>query len=255
MGVRTVAAETLDSRTEMPPVEPTRMALDHRTDASRAPGTGNSAPPARRSRWCVAYRWTSDVSPAAWIAERLHPWFLDTGSVVPEGFDAYVRVFHPAGESGTERWADIARRNGRIAHPEMQLHLISRPVGARAGDRHDLGQGFRSGLSAETCAVLVEKLSAYERCWFCVWEGYGGLDDQGVTARVIHPERAYLLAGGPVADAVPAWDEQSPNLWWPEDRAWLVVSEIDFAWTYVGGSSGLIGDLLAEPPWRRCPPS
>jgi hypothetical protein len=32
-----------------------------------------------------------------------------------------------------------------------------------------------------------------------------------------------------------------------EDRSWFVVTEIDFAWTYVAGSHALIEALLAEP--------
>ena len=39
---------------------------------------------------------------------------------------------------------------------------------------------------------------------------------------------------------------QVANLWWPQDRAWFVATEIDLAWTYVGGPTGLIGQLLAE---------
>jgi hypothetical protein len=38
----------------------------------------------------------------------------------------------------------------------------------------------------------------------------------------------------------------SPNLWWPDDRAWIVVTEIDYAWTYVGGSARLVERLLAS---------
>jgi hypothetical protein len=41
-------------------------------------------------------------------------------------------------------------------------------------------------------------------------------------------------------------EHQVANLWWPQDRAWCVATEIDLAWTYVGGPAGLIGQLLAE---------
>src|SRR5690349_23203664 len=36
------------------------------------------------------------------------------------------------------------------------------------------------------------------------------------------------------------------NLWWPDDRAWCVVTDIDLTSTYVGGSAGCIGELLAH---------
>jgi len=38
-------------------------------------------------------------------------------------------------------------------------------------------------------------------------------------------------------------DRQSPQWWWPEDRAWFVATEIDYPWTYVGGSYDLINGL------------
>ena len=39
--------------------------------------------------------------------------------------------------------------------------------------------------------------------------------------------------------------EQSANLWWPDDRAWFVATDIDLMTTYVGGSAACIADLLA----------
>lgn len=40
------------------------------------------------------------------------------------------------------------------------------------------------------------------------------------------------------------WIPQSPNIFWPTDRAWCVASEIDFDSTLVGGSQALIEDLV-----------
>jgi hypothetical protein len=37
-----------------------------------------------------------------------------------------------------------------------------------------------------------------------------------------------------------------PNVWRPDDRAG-VSTEIDLAWTYVGGSRTAIDDVLSEP--------
>jgi len=71
-----------------------------------------------------------------------------------------------------------------------------------------------------------------------------------MSARVQHPNRAYALFAGPIELAVASldvpWQTNSPNLWWPEDRAWVVATEIDYAWTYVGGRAGLIEKLLAS---------
>ncbi|MDQ2942123.1 MAG: hypothetical protein M3R21_00435, partial [Candidatus Dormibacteraeota bacterium] len=46
-----------------------------------------------------------------------------------------------------------------------------------------------------------------------------------------------------------------PNLWWPEDRAWCVASEIDHPYSYVGGSSALIKEVLADPAIEAVPAS
>lgn len=76
--------------------------------------------------------------------------------------------------------------------------------------------------------------------------------------RVELPGRNYALFVGPLAglqSLMDAQDEHSPNLWWPDDRAWCVATEIDLAWTYVGGSAALISDVLASPRLEAQPAS
>ena len=55
-------------------------------------------------------------------------------------------------------------------------------------------------------------------------------------------------ASGAEPSALPdvCWEDQSPNLWWPEDRAWFVATEIDYAWTYIGGSPVPIEALVVD---------
>jgi hypothetical protein len=69
--------------------------------------------------------------------------------------------------------------------------------------------------------------------------------------RVRLPYRNYLLFKGSVADAQD-WDD-GPNLWWPDDQVWCVASEIDFPYTYVGGSKALIDDILRHPDLEALP--
>jgi hypothetical protein len=72
--------------------------------------------------------------------------------------------------------------------------------------------------------------------------------------RVRLPERDYLLFSGPLGAALQmgwrrtdgAFDPQSPNLIWPDDRAWFVATEIDLDSTYLGGSAALIEAVLAN---------
>lgn len=73
-------------------------------------------------------------------------------------------------------------------------------------------------------------------------------------ARLELPSRKYLLFSGPLDAATelghspsPEWFlPQSPNIFWPDDVAWCVATEIDLFCTYVGGSRELIDELLAD---------
>ncbi len=58
-----------------------------------------------------------------------------------------------------------------------------------------------------------------------------------------------LLPPGPVEAARTSYADvsfvhRSATLWWPADRAWFIATEVDFAWTYVGGTRALIDALL-----------
>ncbi len=62
------------------------------------------------------------------------------------------------------------------------------------------------------------------------------------------PERSYVLYRGPL-EAVTSFQWglswQSPNLWWPDDHAWCVATEIDLPETYVGGPETCLNRILA----------
>jgi hypothetical protein len=67
--------------------------------------------------------------------------------------------------------------------------------------------------------------------------------------RVSVADRSYYLLCGPLADVGDLFDllgHQSPKVWWPDDRTWCVSTEIDFAWTYVGGSVTAIDATLSD---------
>jgi hypothetical protein len=69
------------------------------------------------------------------------------------------------------------------------------------------------------------------------------------------PNRDYLLFEGPLERASDfGWNMpggrfviQSPNLFWPNDHAWCVASEIDLVCTLVGGSDAMVKTLLGDP--------
>src|SRR5262249_28153245 len=75
--------------------------------------------------------------PAAWVVEGLRGFAESVLSLVPEGFGAYARIFHPAWTYELETpvlWRDIARANGRTAHRMMQWPSITGSYSLCAGN-------------------------------------------------------------------------------------------------------------------------
>jgi hypothetical protein len=219
-----------------------------------------------------------DVSPAAWLGPRLGGEFGAVTRTVPLGYPAYARICHPA-QDGAGRWVtwtEVAAHTGRQAHPTMQWHALvgsPDPLNLRGslwpGDNPARGH-LPPHVLAPLCDVLADHTSTAASCWFCLWDGYGWIHggpsvavlrsgEPGAPAlsreqidgpRVAHPGRNYLLFAGRLHAAVSlghGFDAQSPNLFWPQDRAWCVASEIDFDSTLVAGSHTLVNALLQAP--------
>lgn len=234
-----------------------------------------------------------DLSPAGWVIDRLREFGRDVGSVIPSGFEAYVRLFHPAvrfeaGEEVAVSWGQVAEANGRVVHAEMQWANISGVEGHSGESAPGLWDGKPDvgTLPRNHAAVLADVLRGHtttpDRVWFCVWDGWAGLWFHPVgrstlyapgrrmkrgrwpfsrfrnrgelpppAPRVQVPNRAYYLLSGPI-EAIEESMEQAPayqsaNLWWPDDHAWCVATEIDFSWTYVGGTEALADELINHP--------
>ncbi len=242
-------------------------------------------------------RLCQDVSSAQWIVDRIHGLGKDVGSVIPDGFAGYLRLFHPAGRIGGEteelvRWAEIATANGRTVHPEMQWPNISgvlehtgSPQPALWNHEPDVGS-----LPQDRALRLAELLATHtttpDRVWFCVWNGWGALKVHGYKPQILNsipsrwprlwrpgrrfqrrqvppaptirlPGRDYYLFEGPIA-AITESAEYSPgfqsaNLWWPDDRAWCVATEIDFSWSYLGGTTNCTQDIANSGEFEGLP--
>ena len=204
----------------------------------------------------------SDVSPGAWLAEALAPFGTGVGSLVPPSSAAFARVFHPAarydGDDDVDiEWHDVAAENGTVPHPLMQWPSVT--GGWEYVDRDSQpptwdGPPSEGHLPVQVAAVLAGVLARHtgtpDDCWFARWHGFGydAARWEGHPVQVL-PCRENLLARGRVGDATrnlaPEPHEQSANLWWPADRAWVVATDIDQMSTYVGASRACIDELLA----------
>jgi hypothetical protein len=80
-----------------------------------------------------------------------------------------------------------------------------------------------------------------------------------VDACVVQPwwgGRDMLLFDGPIENVTAIGSpspfdgslrRRGPQWWWPADKAWFVATEIDYPWTYLGGSTTLIDTIIGDP--------
>ena len=79
------------------------------------------------------------------------------------------------------------------------------------------------------------------------------------------PDREFYMFNAPLSIAPtftqhvlgvndrPLEGTEAPNIWWPDDEAWLISTDIDLASTYVGGRAELIEAILADPGLEAFP--
>jgi len=222
----------------------------------------------------------------AWIAPRLEGGF--GGKVrqqVPNGYDAYVRVLHPARdrEGDAVTWAEVAGALGRTAHRQMQWHKLvgsNDPPAMTGSEWHGRNPPIGE-LDEPTLGALCQVLHAFtadpERCFFGLSTIHGGVEEAYPDAVQLRwPGRDFVVFSGPLSAAdqvgyesesgfsiavyMPSpdeppppppdrvhWFEQAPNLIWPADHSWYVASEYDLDSTLVGGSRDLVDAILASP--------
>jgi hypothetical protein len=223
-------------------------------------------------------RAASTAEAAGWIGPRLSSDFGTVGATIPDGFEAYTRVFHPADPgSMLTRWSEVAAANGRVMHARAHFSGINSPLDGTALDvPYDAPQigdldarDLRSLLS-----ILASAGSAVSECRFGMWEGWGAnwqtfaqpFDDPSEfvsmsAATVTLPGRNYRLFLGPLDAALECgfWHSttwfipQSPSLIWPADESWCVATEIDFDSTLVGGPTDLIARIVADASLEAWP--
>jgi hypothetical protein len=159
----------------------------------------------------------TDVSAADWVAEGIGEFGSGVDALVPAGLDAYARILHPAwpsGEVATDDreheplpWAEVAKTTGGRMHPRVQFDAL---VGAERGKSRDyepdVGELPPALLSA-LCEVLAEHTQTPQRCWFCLWDGWGWIARSPSTAVIVTSS----AASGRTVDVPPAFPREIIN--------------------------------------------
>ena len=208
---------------------------------------------------------SEDVSEARWV-EKSFSAFGTLRSLLPDGFAAYARIFHPAhlnrDEERPVRWSTVASWTGRAVHPLMQFERIA---GLSEDDMYkDPPWGSlpqHGSIPERECRTLVEVLrelhfnprqlpsSAYGKAM-----GTSTLRLYKASSRVRAPGRDYLLfrrayrchhgiqyKGMGLSGGIRRASGGR------RDRAWCVATDIDLFDTYVGGSEECIEAVLSNP--------
>ncbi|MEO1060518.1 MAG: hypothetical protein AAFZ07_03795 [Actinomycetota bacterium] len=204
------------------------------------------------------------------------------GSVVPPGFAAYRSVLHPAIRIEGDRrtavtWAEVADWADTTIDAPVEWRTFADAVDAPFHEGP-----FEGSPPLEVAEPLVEVLldstATPDRWWIGVWDGFGSITGTIRRTRRRAPlarwrarrpdrwerehdsyvrwaahapvvdgwwrGRSFLLfEGGPEAVLAFASRHEGPSLWWPDDAAWCVATDIDLPWTYVGADEATIGAI------------
>ena len=150
-------------------------------------------------------QWTGDLTLAAWIEPRRGLFGFRDG-IVPMGFEAVVRIFHPTtrtywhgpvNRSGSSRlrtervsWGEVAAVRGTTVHPWMSWGGVA----GRAYPGVDLGDGTEADpppegglphdLLASILPVLTEATSTPAEVVVAVWDGWSYPTERRPLVRV-----------------------------------------------------------------------
>ena len=168
-------------------------------------------------------------TPASQGWDPSEPW---TGSLDPEPLAALCDVLARHTATPEECWFGIWDGNGWLHPGSGVVAVFTRDA---PGDREGAGQP----QPTESVVPMVG----------LTW------NEPAPAAPLFElPWREYRLLSGPLDAALEVGSvlngvffPYSPNLIWPDDRAWCVATEVDLASTYIAGPQALADELLADP--------
>lgn len=207
----------------------------------------------------VIYPATS-LQPTVWLKDKLIGFASNVNSIVPSGYEAYVRLLHPAYLLSTDKpmrvsWQSMVDQADMAIDKASQWESLTTSLPKQVLNLYE--PPSEGTLDPETYKALIAILKTHtntpEVCWYGLWEGYDyKLELVKKAPKFSLSGRYYhLLEGALVSHPVSFCDGpffQSANIFWPDDRAWCVASEIDFRSTYIAVSEEAIQDLLARFP-------
>lgn len=182
------------------------------------------------------FQLVDDLTIADWLKESLYPWdkdnFLRLGTVIPEGFDAYISVRN-------ETKALDCNCRETFNHEKLLLMLMDHTE-TPSKSFYGMWDGFGFIYEDEYPEIFEGKKRKFDlinnRYWY---------------ENIFHLEnRDYYLLTGTLLDSLKIVEDhhhrdvyEFVNLMWPSDKSWFLAKEIDFEVTLIGGSTELIDEF------------
>jgi len=243
---------------------------------------------AEPARWAIQ-RMDSATDPPQWKLST----FMPSGF---EAYVRILHPLADRGGDGPSwPWSRFARPEALPIAPDAQLRDVVGLEAVDQGWLDEYAP-LEGSMSETTCAKLTSILRRFTAtpglCWMAVWDGWGSwwpqvslelpwdatpieraaarsegfrrawdqhLKIEAATADIEFVQRPwgrrYFLFRAKI-DQASSFDGRTPQLWWPDDNAWFVSTEIDGYSSYVGSSRDCADALiragefeLIEVPW------
>jgi len=199
-------------------------------------------------------RHEDDLRPAEAVARLLDPQGDRLTSVIPPGYESYVRILNPIElrDGSTASWTEVVSRNGVKLGAWMQWPEFAAAKGVVLPDGYwrepDMGNPPVS-LAKRLIEALEPDQSTH---YFASWAGYA-MEIQGPTVMFSPYQREMVLYSGRLVDENRALllpttaTGRVPMYWWPSDLRWFVGQDIYARSLFVGCSQSTAQMILADP--------
>lgn len=173
-----------------------------------------------------------DPRPAEAIASALDAAGNRVTSVVPPGYEFYLRVLNPIElrDGSTVLWTEAVKRNQLEPKPWMQWDELVATPGAMLPDGDGTPQ--MGNPHARLAAALIDALRVDETThFFASWAGYSSEFPDPVVMFSPYQREMVLYSGSLLdeqgAPIVPTTvTGRVPMYWWPRDLGWCVGQDV-----------------------------
>ncbi len=149
--------------------------------------------------------------------------------------------FHPARTTSPSKWLT----EGLVGFTNNHLLIVNSVIPTGFPTYARIIHPNSRWLSRPECTALLNILQN-TTCHFAIWTGYNHQLPKSSKFKIPRGDE-YSLYTGDITGVLAFHNaiQQPPNIWWPEDKAWCIASDIDSHDTFIGASDSHIKAIAA----------